>query len=430
MTSQNPISKRIKEMRLKRGMSQAQLAHPELSDSYISLIESGSRTPTPAVLELLAAKLGCSVSYLVNGVTAEEMEDLELNLRYARMALDNGEAEEARRRYSQLLNEPGLSKLTSLRREAEYGLGLAAEACGDLEEAISILSRLRDSLDDTVSREQRIAIVMALTRCYRDNGELKSAIEVAEQEIAGMMDQGWTDDLIELGSTLLSAYYERGDLLRAHLYASELLAAAEQLGTPRAIVAASWNAATIADSLGRSEEAMPLVERALAVQSENGEPRNLARLRVEYAHLRLRNRPNESAESRDLLLRAEQELQETAAGTLDLALCMKYRATAELNLGRVEQAIECAMKCIDLLGDSCPEVRADTLVILGQAYLLLGQPSKAIEEVNAAMELLEQEPTSRMTAESWMNAAAVLEGAGDQEGSTFAYQRAMECSGL
>src|SRR5690606_38738516 len=138
------------------------------------------------------------------------------------------------------------------------------------------------------------------------------------------------------------------------------------------------------------EEAMPLVERALAVQSENGEPRNLARLRVEYAHLRLRNRPNESAESRDLLLRAEQELQETAAGTLDLALCMKYRATAELNLGRVEQAIECAMKCIDLLGDSCPEVRADTLVILGQAYLLLGQPSKAIEEVNAAMELLEQ----------------------------------------
>ncbi|PZG48138.1 transcriptional regulator, partial [Spongiactinospora gelatinilytica] len=52
-------------------MSQAQLAHPELSDSYVSLIESGKRTPTPAVLELLAGKLDCSLSYLVNGVTAE-----------------------------------------------------------------------------------------------------------------------------------------------------------------------------------------------------------------------------------------------------------------------------------------------------------------------------------------------------------------------
>lgn len=95
MSSQDLVGQRIKTVRRQRGLSQAQLAHPELSDSYVSLIESGKRTPTPAVLELLAAKLECSLTYLLNGVTAEQLEELELGLRFARMALENGEVEEA-----------------------------------------------------------------------------------------------------------------------------------------------------------------------------------------------------------------------------------------------------------------------------------------------------------------------------------------------
>src|SRR5690606_16385033 len=105
-------------------------------------------------------------------------------------------------------------------------------------------------------REQRVAITMALTRCYRDTGQTTAAIQVAETEIAAMLESGWSDELIELGSTLLSCYMERGDLLRAHQYSAELLAAAEELGTPRAIVAASWNAAEIADMLGNGDEAV------------------------------------------------------------------------------------------------------------------------------------------------------------------------------
>ncbi len=82
--------------------------------------------------------------------------------------------------------------------------------------------------------------------------------------------------LIELGSTLLSVYRTRGDLLRARHFASELLSAAELLGTLRAIVAASWNAAFVAQETGRGEEGMSLLERAMAIQSENGDHRNLA----------------------------------------------------------------------------------------------------------------------------------------------------------
>ena len=430
MTSQELICKRIKEVRRKRGLSQAQLAHPELSDSYISLIESGSRTPTPAVLELLASKLGCSVSYLLNGVSAEETEELELSLRYARMALENGETEEARGRYVELLSDENLTALPTLRQEAQFGLALAQEACGDLGEAIPALIHLQETAGEELPSERRVAITIALTRCYRDYGELGLAVEIAERALADMIGQGWTDDLVELGATLLAAYFERGDLLRAQHFSIELMTAAEALGSPRAIVAANWNAATTAHLSGRGEDAVPLAERALAVQSETGEPRNLARLRNLYALLRLRNRPDESAVCRDILLRTQQELQESSASTLDLARCLQALAYAEINLGHVERAADYCHKSLELLDETSPDLRADTLVLLGQAKLLLGAENDAAAEVKAAIELLEDEPRSRMTAESWLMAAAVLEGLGDQEGSAMAYGRAMACGGL
>ena len=430
MTSPNLICKRIKEVRRERGLSQAQLAHPELSDSYISLIESGSRVPTPAVLELLATKLGCSVSYLLHGVTAEQMEELELALRYARMALENGETEEARQRYSELLDDENLVSLTTLRQDAEFGSALANEACGDLGAAILILVRLREAESDETSTERHIAIILALIRCYAANSQLGLAVEIGEHTMSELIGRGWTEDLVQLGAMLLHIYYERGDLLRAQHFARELMAAAEALGSPRAIVAAHWNAATTAHLAGRGEEAVPLAERALAIQSETGGPRNLARLRANYALLKLRNRPTESADCRDLLLRCEQEFRESAASTIDLALCLQSLARAEINLSHVEKAIEYGHRCLELLEENCPDIRADTLVLLGQANLMLGHEVDAAADVKAAMELLAEEPLSRMTAESWLMVAAVLEGLGDLEGSVTAYGRAMACGGL
>ncbi len=431
--SQNPISQRIKEIRRERGLSQSQLAHPELSDSYISLIESGQRTPTPAVLELLASKLGCSVSYLINGVTATEMEDLELNLQYARLALENGETSEARRRYEELLDHEHAARLTSIRLEAAYGAALAAEACGDVDSAISMLYRLRERDGDSLTTERHIAIGIALSRCHIAQGDLKAAVQVAEQmmdEMAGPRWSGWTEELVELGATLLGAYLERGDLLRAHHFTAELLSAANALGTPRAIVAANWNAATAADLTGRGDEAVPLAERALAVQSETGDPRNLARLRVEYAFIRLRNRPSDAATCRDILLNAEEELRRSAASTIDRAHCHLYLAHAEMALGHAEQCLKHATSGMGLLGGSRSDLNSELHLITAHANLLLDRRAEASIEVHEAMKWLETQPASRFNTESWITAAVTLEQLGDQEASAIAYQRAMECGGL
>ncbi|MEU9885355.1 helix-turn-helix transcriptional regulator [Sphaerisporangium sp. NPDC051011] len=430
MTSQDLIGQRIKTVRRQRGLSQAQLAHPELSDSYVSLIESGKRTPTSAVLELLAAKLDCSLTYLVNGVTAEQMHDLELSLRYAEMALVNGEVAEARRRYAELLEDGSLAGLPAMRQQAEYGYALAVEACGDLDEAIDVLSRLRDSGDDAVADERSVAVVLALSRCHRERGRLGDAVRVGEEALLGPRRPAWNDGLVELGATLLLAYIVRGDLMRARQFAAELVAAAEMLGSPRATVAACWNAAIVAEHTGHGEEALQLIERALAVQSENGEPRNLARVRTESAILRLRVRPGEAEASRDVLLRAHRELAETSASTVDVARCDLDLAKAEIMLGHPEKAVEYARRAVDRLDDRTAALRAETRLMLANALLLASKQDEAAAELAAAEELLQRVPASRKTAAGWATVARVLGDLHEDEASVTAYHRALAGAGL
>jgi len=424
------IGRRIKEVRQRRGLSQAQLAHPELSDSYISLIEGGSRTPTPTALEIIARKLKCSVDYLVRGIESEEIERIRSILDSARQALEAGNKSEARHLYNKALSEPNITRLPELRNSAEYGLALTVEASGDLENAIRILLELRDKHLDSLSDELRIGSALALSRCYRDLGQFDLAIQVAEKEIAAKVGKGWTDHLIELASTLLSSYYGRGDLLRAEQYAAQLLATAETLGTPRAIIAANWNAAQLARMTGKGEEALARMERAWAERSNYGDVRNRARLLVAYAGLRIDVRPGEAAECRELLLQAERELRESPAGSLDLVDCFHLLAIAEIELGHADEALRYALKALEENGGTSTELTASIQVRIGQAHLMLNQREEATAAVRSAADVLVNEPRTKSTAETWLEAAALLQELGDYEGSRTAFQHAMECSGV
>ena len=69
MTGSHPggVPARLREARRAAGLSQAEAGGADLSASYVSLLESGRRNPTPAALAMLARQLGCSVEHLTHG---------------------------------------------------------------------------------------------------------------------------------------------------------------------------------------------------------------------------------------------------------------------------------------------------------------------------------------------------------------------------
>ena len=56
------LGRRIRTLRVKLGLKQQDLASSDISASYISLIESGKRAPSDAVLSALAGKVDSTVA--------------------------------------------------------------------------------------------------------------------------------------------------------------------------------------------------------------------------------------------------------------------------------------------------------------------------------------------------------------------------------
>jgi transcriptional regulator with XRE-family HTH domain len=81
-TRVNEVGVRLREARMRAGLSQRDLSEPGVSYAYISRIESGVRTPSVKVLRRLAPKLGVSVSWLETG--EEDAAD-----RLARLVVDH-----------------------------------------------------------------------------------------------------------------------------------------------------------------------------------------------------------------------------------------------------------------------------------------------------------------------------------------------------
>ena len=67
MSLEQAIGDRLREARLRAGLSQRELSEPGVSYAYISRIEAGVRTPSVKVLRKLAPKLGVTVSWLETG---------------------------------------------------------------------------------------------------------------------------------------------------------------------------------------------------------------------------------------------------------------------------------------------------------------------------------------------------------------------------
>ncbi|WP_233510634.1 helix-turn-helix domain-containing protein [Actinomadura craniellae] len=420
-------------MRIRQGISQAQLAFPELSDSYISLIESDKRVPAPSVIELLAGKLNCSATYLVSGVSEEVVDELRVTLDYAEIALQNGAAAEARARFAEVLDNKDAVALPDLLHQARWGHALALEATGELEAAIAELRQLTTEASAEADLDHWARVHVALSRCLRERGDLSASVQVAEEALRQLATIGseHTDAAVHLGAMLLAAFIERGDLVRAHQLADQLIDRAERLGSPKARMAAYWEAAYVAEIRGEYEVGAALAERALLLLGEEEDRRNLNRLRTAYASLLLRARPEEAAQARELLVRVRREIAASAAGEIDVAWCLTELARAETALGRPAAAAELAGEAIELLGEAPRRATAWALTVLGEALVRLGRRDEAVSALTRAATHLEEMEATRDAAQTWFDLAELLgETEAGEEPRLAAYRRALACAGL
>lgn len=449
----------LRGLRQQRRMTREDLADTTLPASRLLLLEDGVE-PTKRERHVLAERLGCSEALLVGGLPARRGKEVRARLAEAADTHAAGYWAAARALYGALTADPELGSRPLLWCQAELGLALAEEAEGDLAAAIERLPYVLDvvaplnaplpamafeggfdddeeadlrSLSamgfvDAEETDLRIDLGLALCRCLREAGQLDDAIKVGDVAFSRELPGGWTDRVVELGATLLAAYIERGDRLTCAALAGQLLEAADQLGTPRALRAAAWNGATVAARAGDADRAEALSERALAMQARlTDDPRSIGRLRARMADNLLEYCPQAHDQARRMLEAARLELCGSAASTVDLAYCELSLARVHLLAGdpaaAARQAAEIAARHPD-----ARNIVAQATLVHAEALRALNQPSAAADLQLTAGAQLEGMHSPARAAQAYAVGADDLEACGQSEDSTRAFQRALAVS--
>src|SRR3569833_2440588 len=305
MPGQGSVGERVRNLRLSKHHSQAQLAGTELSDSYISLIESGKRTPTPAVVRLLASRLGCLPEYLSEGIEPEERLHLQVLARHAELSRLGGDAQQALAWFGESLeavdNDPELMK------RARWGRARALETLGRGEEAIKALEELREAATRDRGRAGWLPVTIVLARCYRAAGDLGRTLALGESALTRLTDLRLLggEDAAKIGRTLIATYLDRGEPAPANDLAKRLLSASES--DPSGGGAAGGGAGRQALDEGEGGESLYLAEQALALHAGGDQAKAQARLRVTAARTLLPSgaSPMDAGKALELLNAAE-----------------------------------------------------------------------------------------------------------------------------
>ncbi|MFI0354331.1 helix-turn-helix domain-containing protein [Actinomadura sp. 9N407] len=461
------VGERVRNLRLTRRLSQAQLAGHDLSDSYISLIESGKRTPTPTVLRMLAERLGCTPEYLAEGVEPEQRAHLEVRERHAHLALLAGDPVTAESGFDDVLARSDDPDLTS---RARWGRARALEELGRTDEAIALFEELREQAERDPGRASWLPPVIALARCYHAVGDLGQAVALGERALARLRHLGLRvgHEYTEVGRILLLAYVDRSDPVRAHALGRSMLAATRDGDEPADPARCYQKASAKALDEGSVGDALYFADQALTAHGGVTPTLAQARLNLAGAKALLRGVAPFSKEGTETPavpgrpqnetagVAAAEEAMELLQGTVALEGAEGTESTIEraralVLVGHPEQAIALLEEFLDTgralaappsddphrvstttVGDLAAHIRKTThaRAVLARARLAQQDQTAALVVLRSAVGDLDRLPPGRPVAQLLRELGELFEVAGDGKGATTAYRQALEAAGL
>ncbi|WP_249346066.1 helix-turn-helix transcriptional regulator [Microbispora sp. H11081] len=406
-------------------MSQAQLAGPDLSDSYVSLIESGKRTPTPVVARLLAERLGCTTEFLLHGIEPRQRIDTELGLRHAELELYHGDPAVAAERFTEIVQAAGEDN-AMLAAHARLGVARAMEAQGRLSRAVEAYERLRREAAAHPERLADLPLTIALCRCYQRAGDRLRARDLGAHALGQVDRLGVTEG--ELAVELALALVEAETGLP---YVGQVLSAAgpERASDRSTEVLALWQASVTAAEGEDSALAVQLAEDAIAA----GRPARIAvrraRIAMHWARLAAADPGNTDLDRANALARSAAEVfAEFPAERQDHARSLLALSSVLLRTGDTESAAEYADGALHLLDGVKGTLAAAAHLVFAEAALARSEdPALSLER---AHDLLDVATPDRETARAWRTLGDLWGRAGVLDRQSGAYRRALEAVGI
>ena len=419
------LGRRIKAARVAAGLTQLQLAAPDISAAYLSRIESGDRRPDLKLLVRLAEKTNVPLEQFVIGINPSQRVELSLELDHAAIAVALGDGLEAMRRLGRVREALADSPASDLWLQLRVLEARANQVLGNLDEAIIALE---DLLEGGASGPYWLPASLTLTRCYLESGDPSGCIETGEPLLDLLVGHGLaaSAEAAEVASSVAAALRARGD----HERAIELCRAIADstlgnvAGQLNAYVAASGSTPSASDLNLAAAFASVARGRADHAQAQSAS----ARFHAQFAELLLAGPEPDIRAARErlavasaLVAQHSSDLHESASIRLSFAKVLVLE-------DEFDEALRALPAEEDLAGS--PVLAASRLLLAGQIQRGTGNPAAARDLLAEAARVLGQAGGDRATAQMWYELGAMFDQFGDRESAAEAYREAAEATGL
>jgi tetratricopeptide (TPR) repeat protein len=371
------LGRRLREARLRAGLSQRDLAFPGCTNAYISRIESGNRIPSLQVIHEFARRLEVSPQYLATGV---EDEDRDQQLLDAEVALRLGELDEAGRLYRARLAENEHDPV------ALGGLGQVALRAGDLRTAVGLLEQAVELRGDRLLGDPMS--VESLARAYALTGALDAAIALLERALAEAEQADAIVETLRMQVLLANALIDAAQLPRAERILADAIRVATDLRDPLATAKVFWSQSRLHSVHKDPELGARYARRAIEIleRTENSAYVALAYQLLAYAEVEAGN-----ADAALAQVEKGRELFGRDLTPRDDAKFALEECRALLALGRVGPAAGKAAQALGKLDALDPQDRGRGFMLLGEVFRASGDRERALELLELAVATLEEQ---------------------------------------
>ena len=400
---------------MRAGLSQRQLAFEGCSPAYVCRIEAGDRTPSLQLLRELGRRLDVGADYLATGAVSAD-EAIPAALRDAEIALRLDDVDQAERLFEDALS--GASE-QSVRSQALEGLGQVALRRGDPRRAIELLeSALEASGQEVASRP---GLAESLARSHAAIGEIGRAIAILERCLERVEHD--PVQYVRFASLLGYALTDSGRFDDAERVLVGALERGRSVTDPYTRVRLYWSESRLRIEQGQSEAAEVYAQKALDTLRATEDSYAIALAMQALAHVYLDlDRAHEALE----LLREGWPLISASATPLEVAQYRIEEARALARLGQSEEAAALAMRVTSDLRETHSGDAGRAYALLAEIFADLGEPARAREVLELAVELLEQRGPTRYLVSAYKRLAGLLKEQGERDEALEVLERALD----
>jgi transcriptional regulator with XRE-family HTH domain len=266
------IGDRLRQARLRAGLTQGELGQGRFSKSYLSAVERGRIKPSLAALAELAETLQVSIAYLLGeggelagGPAPAEREARLVTLHAAITALAQELPAEALERLAPLLNDPTLTESERVGCALLRGLALMALDEPQVEEAAVVLRRAAERAQSLGEARLALQARLALADALLASGDSAAALAEAETSQSAWERGAITDPALfaQVQRLTGSAHLAAGHIEAARDAFTQVLTAGAGFIDLRTAMLAHEGLARCALANGQPADAVPHLQQGI-----------------------------------------------------------------------------------------------------------------------------------------------------------------------